>query len=133
MGFRSIQNAKLFESIHLRWFIICIRIGNRKKKTLFCNSNHYMYNRHEGSWEALKLISFLGPLRSSVLCCMADRLKPGTVVGRSSAKWFCGFMVAPMVLWVLVWFMNWAILAFASNCLNLVLGSIALMLLHPKG
>ena len=38
MGYISIQNAKIFENIHLRWFIIRIRIGKRKKKTLFFNS-----------------------------------------------------------------------------------------------
>ena len=26
------KNAKIFEIIHLKWFIICIRIGKRKKK-----------------------------------------------------------------------------------------------------
>ena len=35
---KRIQNAKIFENIHLRWFIIRIRIGKRKKKTLFFNS-----------------------------------------------------------------------------------------------
>ena len=34
--FKRIQNAKIFENIHLKWFIIPIRIGKRKKKkTLF--------------------------------------------------------------------------------------------------
>ena len=36
MGYMSIQNAKIFENIYLRWFIIrIIRIGKRKKKTIF--------------------------------------------------------------------------------------------------
>ena len=38
MGYKSIQSAKIFENIHLRWFIISIRIGKRKKKTLFFNN-----------------------------------------------------------------------------------------------
>ena len=38
MSYISIQNAKIFENIHLRWFIIRIRIGKRKKNTLFLNS-----------------------------------------------------------------------------------------------
>ena len=33
----SVQNAQKFENIHLRWFIIRIGIGKRKKKTLFFN------------------------------------------------------------------------------------------------
>ena len=37
MGYISIQKAKIFENIHLRWFIIRIRIGKRKKKTFFFN------------------------------------------------------------------------------------------------
>ena len=37
MGYESIQKAKMFENIHLRWFIICIRISKRNKKTLFFN------------------------------------------------------------------------------------------------
>ena len=28
----SIQNVKIFENNHLRWFILRIRIGKRKKK-----------------------------------------------------------------------------------------------------
>ena len=39
MGYISIQNAKMLENIHLRWFIIPIRIGKRKKKTLFFNQS----------------------------------------------------------------------------------------------
>ena len=40
MGYISIQIAKIFENIYLRWFIIRIRIriGERKNKTLFLNS-----------------------------------------------------------------------------------------------
>jgi hypothetical protein len=38
MGYISIQNAKIFENIHLRWFIIRIRIGKGKKEKLFFNS-----------------------------------------------------------------------------------------------
>ena len=32
MGYISIQNALIFENIHLRWFIIRIRIGKEEKK-----------------------------------------------------------------------------------------------------
>ena len=35
MGYISIKNAKIFENIDLRWFIIHICIGKRKKITLF--------------------------------------------------------------------------------------------------
>jgi hypothetical protein len=35
MGYISIQNGKVFENIRLKWFFIRIRIGKRKKKTLF--------------------------------------------------------------------------------------------------
>ena len=34
---KRIQNAKIFENIHLRWFNIRIHIGKRKKKTPFFN------------------------------------------------------------------------------------------------
>ena len=34
MGYISIQNAKIFENIYLRWFIIRIRIGKMKKTHL---------------------------------------------------------------------------------------------------
>ena len=38
MGRILFQSAKIFENIHLRWFIIRILIGKRKTKTLFFNS-----------------------------------------------------------------------------------------------
>ena len=42
MGYISIQNAKMFENIHLRWFIIRIFIGKRKKKKNFFNSKFFI-------------------------------------------------------------------------------------------
>ena len=41
MGYISIQNAKIFENIHLRWLIIRICIGIEEEKKHFSLIAHF--------------------------------------------------------------------------------------------